>query len=83
MKDIFINKNKNKKNNLITTIDQENIKNNNSIIEIELKLKKLKQEMNKLEEEKKELLNSVSNKKTELEIIDEEIKLSIQKMLNI
>jgi len=39
--------------------------------------------MNKLEEEKKELLNNVSNKKTELEIIDEEIKLSIQKMLNI
>lgn len=81
MRDIFINKNK--KNNLITTIEQENIKNNNSITEIELKLKKLKQEMNKLEEEKKELLNNVSNKKTELEIIDEEIKLSIQKMLNI
>ena len=74
MKDIFINKNK--KNNLITMIEQENIKNNNSITEIELKLKKLKQE-------KKELLNSVSDKKTELEIIDEEIKLSIQKMLNI
>lgn len=81
MKDIFINKNK--KNNLITTIEQENIKNNNSITEIELKLKKLKQEMNKLEKEKKELLNSVSDKKTDLEIIDEEIKLSIQKMLNI
>ena len=79
MKDIFINKNK--KNNLITTIERENIK--NTITEIELKLKKLKQEMNKLEEEKKELLNNVSNKKTELEIIDEEIKLSIQKMLNI
>ena len=64
-------------------LEQENIKNNNSITEIELKLKKLKQEINKLEEEKKELLNSVSDKKTELEIIDEEIKLSIQKMLNI
>jgi len=76
-------RNNEKSNVHLDPLEQENIKNNNSITEIELKLKKLKQEMNKLEEEKKELLNNVSDKKTELEIIDEEIKLSIQKMLNI
>ena len=69
--------------NLETELLNEEIKNNNSIDSINLEIKKLKQEINKLEEEKKEMLNHISFKKVNLEVIVDEIKVTIQKMLSL